>query len=582
MSVVPNYYFLVTIQNWIITFALVFIRIKTSPNSPKKAIQIVESIRRGGKVSQRIVRHVGTAFNEEELKSMRALAEHIKVEMESQKQASMFDNTKLVEMAVTAREKKDSSPLEVDLKKLREDARIVTGIHEVYGKVYDLFGFDKVMSHPSRRKASVSNLRQSVMGRIAHPVSKRATAAMLTEHYGANLSESALYRMMDHIDNNLVDRIQDNAFNIAQSLSTEPIGVMFYDCTTLYFESFTEDELKESGYSKDMKFNQPQVLLSLLVTSQGLPVGYELFPGSTFEGHTLIESVEKLEKRYRLHQLIIVADSGMLNDENLKAMEKAGKHYIVGGRIKNQSNKLKAEVVDKSAYKSLNGDLSVRELTIKKDKKEPEAIERRLVASYSLKREKKDCHDRQKAVDKLMEKASKSSNPKELVSNYGYQKYIKIEGEASYRIDTDKIEADKQWDGLLGVVTNLSKEQVSAQQILEHYHGLWQVEQCFRVSKTDLRVRPIYHWTPRRIKAHIAICFMALACVRYLYHLTKVHQLDYSEMSIRQTLIDVQLSILSHIDNDHRYGIPSKKTTQAEKLYMLMGLKLSDVPFQID
>ena len=180
-----------------------------------------------------------------------------------------------------------------------------------------------------------------------------------------------------------------------------------------------------------------------------------------------------------------------------------------------------------------------------------------------------------------MKKVAKTKNPKDLVGIFGYKKYIKLKGEINYTIDQEKIEMDKQWDGLLGIITNLKEGQLPVSQPLEHYYGLWLVEQCFRVSKSNLRIRPIYHWTPRRIKAHLAICFMALACIRYLYYITKVHQLNFSELSIRQTLIDVQVSILKHIDNNNRYGIPSKKTTQAKKLYQIMGLKLSDIPFQI-
>lgn len=559
-----------------------FVRIKTSPNSPKKAVQIVESFREGKKVRQKILRHVGTAFDEKELKAMRDLAMHIKAEMEQENQASVFDSSTLATMAIAAREKKDDRPLVVDLKKLREQSRVITGIHQVYGKVYNLFGFDKVVSKPSKNEAATKNLYQTVMGRIANPLSKRATAAMLTEHYGVNISDAALYRMMNHIDDKLIEKIQTNAYRVAKSLFNEPIHVMFYDCTTLYFESFTEDELKENGFSKDLKFNQPQVLLSLLVTPQGLPVGYDVFPGSTYEGHTMIKAVEKLEKAYGLKELIIVADSGMLNDENLKLMEKHGKSYIVGGRIKNQSKAVTQKILDSSSYSSLSNGLSIQNITIKKqDKATKQPIERRLVASYSSKRAVKDGHDRQKAVDKLMEKAKKSSNPKDLITHNTYQKYIKWEAEASYTIDTEKIEKDKQWDGLLGVVTNIKEEDMAATVILEHYHGLWQVEQCFRVSKTDLRIRPIYHWTPQRVKAHIAICFMSLVCVRYLYYLTKVHQLAFSERTIRQTLNQVQLSILSHTENNDRYAIPSKKTTQAEQLYKLMGLSLSDIPYKI-
>jgi len=131
-----------------------FVRIKTSPNSPKKAVQIVESFREGKKVRQKILRHVGTAFDEKELKAMRDLAMHIKAEMEQENQASVFDSSTLATMAIAAREKKDDRPLVVDLKKLREQSRVITGIHQVYGKVYNLFGFDKVVSKPSKNEAA--------------------------------------------------------------------------------------------------------------------------------------------------------------------------------------------------------------------------------------------------------------------------------------------------------------------------------------------------------------------------------------------------------------------------------------------
>lgn len=550
-----------------------FVRIKSSPNSPKKSVQIVESYREGTKVRQKIVRHVGTALNEKELKAMRDLAEHIKAEMEQEQKGTLFDASTLAEMAIAAREKSDDKPLEVDLKKLRETSRIVTGIHEVYGKVYDLFGFDKVISSPKRNKATVKNLRQAVMGRIANPLSKRATATMLAEQYGVEISSSALYRMMDRIDEKVIEKIQKHAYKMASTLFKEPIRVMFYDCTTLYFESFIEDELKENGYSKDMKFNQPQVLLSLLVTPSGLPVGYEVFPGASFEGHTLCNAIDKLKKLYGLQDLVLVADSGMLSQENLELLEKHGKAYIVGARIKNQSKEVTTKILDKKGYASLSEDLSSKEISLQ---------DRRLIVSYSQKRALKDSKDRQRAIDKLMEKMGKSKNPKDLVSNFGYKKYIKLEGKVKYSVNQEKIDRDRQWDGLLGIITNQKKKDLSVQEALEHYHGLWQVEQCFRVSKSDLRIRPVYHWTPQRVKAHIAICFMALACVRYLYYITKVHQLEFSELSIRQTLTQVQISILSHTQQDSKYGIPSKKTTQAEKLYQIMGLKLSDVPFQIN
>lgn len=111
------------------------------------------------------------------------------------------------------------------------------------------------------------------------------------------------------------------------------IDVLFYDCTTLYFESFIEDDFKQYGYSKDFKFNQSQVLLALLVTPEGLPVGYEVFPGASFEGHTLIPILKNLKAQHELNNIIFVADRGLLSEENLLFLEQEKFQYIVGPRL---------------------------------------------------------------------------------------------------------------------------------------------------------------------------------------------------------------------------------------------------------
>ena len=554
-----------------------FVRIKTSPNSPKKAVQIVESFREGSKVKQKILRHVGTALDDQELNALKDLAEHIKAKLEQEgEQYYLFDSDTLAKMAIEARNSsKPDEELHVDLKKLKEEQRITSGIHDIYGQVYQSIGFDKVIANPKRKKAAVKNLFDVVMGRIANPVSKLATKEMLSDQYGVNISVSAIYRMMDHINDQVIENIQRRAYQTAQSLFKDPIEVLFYDCTTLYFESFIEDELKENGYSKDMKFNQPQVLLALLVTPAGLPVGYEVFSGSTFEGDTLEKAIEKIENFYQIDKLIFVADSAMLSDDNLKLLESKGKDYIVGARIKNMSHSITEQILDKQTYQDISTAGDETYLLKQIQLNEP----RKLIVTYSSKRAKKDAFDREKAVNKLLEKLKKSKNPKSLLNNYGYKKYVQVKGEVNIAINEEKVAKDAQWDGLFGIVTNLKK--TSAEEVLAHYHGLWQIEQCFRVSKHDLKVRPIFHWTPKKVRAHIAICFMALTCVRYLSYRLKTQSINLSEQAIRNALTQVQISILKHQQSGKYFGIPSRKTIEAEKIYKALGIKLSDTPFLI-
>ena len=331
-----------------------YIRIKTTTNSPKKSVQIVESQRVDNRVTQRIIRHIGTAMDDDELKRLRDLAEYIKSKLESERSPTVFAPEFLAEMAIEARENNSEEELIVDLKQLREEQRIIIGIHEIYQQIYKELGFNYSLGYPQRVMAASKKLFQIVMARIANPSSKRESVKMLERDFGIQLSLQGVYEMMDKITDERIEYIKILSFKAAQKLFQEEINVVFYDCTTLYFESFTEDEMKEFGYSKDMKFNQSQVLLALLVTTDGLPIGYDLYPGSTFEGDTLEKAVVRLEKNYKISNLIFVADSALLSDDNLKLLEGLNKTYIVGARIKNTKKELKSQILDSSNYQSFS------------------------------------------------------------------------------------------------------------------------------------------------------------------------------------------------------------------------------------
>jgi hypothetical protein len=244
-----------------------YIRIKTTPNSPRKSVQIVESVRDGNKVRQKIIRYVGIAMDDDELKRLIDLAEHIKAKFESEgPQLSLLSHEEAAKYAIEARKKEDDKPLHVNLKELEEEQRVVIGIHEAYGKVYEELGFQRALTSPSRQAYNTDLLEHMVMARIANPQSKRASVKMLERDFGISIPLHKVYRMMDAVDDKAILRIQDIAYNAAMSLLNQKVNALFYDCTTLYFESFSEDELKQNGYSKDLKFNQPQVLLALVVT----------------------------------------------------------------------------------------------------------------------------------------------------------------------------------------------------------------------------------------------------------------------------------------------------------------------------
>lgn len=558
--------------NLILEFYLcdMFIRVKTYNNN-HQAVQIVENVREHGKVNQKILRHVGRAQSDVELAKLRELASYIITAMQVVKDPSIFPVGDLVNMVNHSRNRQDNTPINVNLKQLREEYRIVTGIHDIYGKLFDDTGFGKLLLGC---RVSKQVLRDITLARIAKPCSKLASGEMLTKDFGIEHALGSIYRMMDQLDEQEITKLQTLTYEQTKRLFGNTVSVLFYDCTTLYFESFTEDELREFGYSKDHKFNQSQVLLALLVTTEGLPVGYEVFNGSMFEGNTLETMLDKIKLHYQLTRAIFVADSGLLSKGNIEKLEQNNIEYIVGARLKSLSRQWQERVLDSKGHikEQKDGDI-IRHSSFKIDPN------RHLIVSHSQKRAEKDKHDRDTAIERLRSRLSKSTDMKSLISNYGYQKYIKSKDKANVEIDLDKVAQDAQWDGLHGVYTNITD--FDPKQILEHYRGLWQVEESFRISKHDLRMRPIFHWTPRRIKAHIAICFMAFSLIRTLQFKLRKSNHAISPEKVRDELYRVQSSVLYNIKNNERYVVPSKPGQHTTTLYKTLEMQYNSVPYRL-
>lgn len=536
-------------------------------SSQNTIIQIIEAYREGGKPKQHVLRHIGTAKTEADVQKLIQIAEAVKIQLTQQSLAESINNVSGGYAKSTGRVHALRKGMLINPATSSEVSRVILGIHDVYGYIYDLINFTNPFSWPTRREYAAKILREIVLCRIAYPCSKRGSVEKLHSSFGVTLKLDHVYQMMDKIDIAFCDRIQERALAATLQLTGEKLTVLFYDATTLYFESFTEDELKQNGYSKDMKFNQPQVLLALFVTTDGLPVGYELFPGATYEGHTLKPILEKLKARYQIDEMVFVADRGMLSDDNLSYLEANNISYIIGARIKSLSKAKQKEILDwGKEVKNLKKEFCTNRIEINSKK--------HLILSYQKKRAEKDQYDREKSILKLQKKLAKSSNPKSVISNYGYQKYLIIDGDATLKINTNKINAESVWDGLSGVYTNQTT--ISNDKILSHYRSLWQIEESFRISKHDLSIRPIYHWTPSRVKAHIAISFMAFACVRNLEYRIKMQYKKLSPEVIRQELLKVQASIIKDNGTGKKYIMPSIASQEAKQLYRIIGSKIPD------
>lgn len=560
-----------------------FVRQKKLPN--RTLVQIVKSIRDGDKIRQKMVRHVGTARSDAQLEQLLLLGQIMVEELRSSESAQqfIFSPKQYAELALQNRHsRKRPVAADVRLQDCREESRINVGFREAMGEMYRLMGWQRLLG--ARRMSANRIIEELVIARIAQPLSKRATVRELHRFGDVRLNLEQVYNTMDYITDKVIENIRARSCEVTEKLFPEPITMIFYDTTTLYFESERDDALKDKGYSKDGKANRVQVVFALLITAQGLPLGYELFPGSMFEGHTLIDAVRQMQRRFPQSEFTLVADAAMISKENQALLKHNNIAYILGARLKSQPNSFKKKILrdddflvwsDNNAchdWGSCDQNPPTRYKSVRKG-------EDRYVVTFSPKRAAKDARLRAKGVEKLKKKLSKSKQVKS-ISNRGYARFLDIPN-GQVKINEDKIEAAARWDGLGGIVA-WGHDATDARQLVMQYRRLWQIEACFRTNKHDLKIRPIFHWAPKRIKAHIAICYMAFCCLQHLRHRLRIKGHDMSADVIRRELNSLQISILVERHSSKKYALPSKAKRDARRIYRSLGLEWNEVPFTMD
>ncbi|VAX26528.1 Transposase, IS4 family [hydrothermal vent metagenome] len=331
-----------------------------------------------------------------------------------------------------------------------------------------------------------------VFSSLVFPVSKLKTTELLEKYYNIKVNVYKVYRELDAIYSHQKRLIERISYQHTLKILGGEINIVFYDVTTLYFEIDKEDEIRKRGFSKEGRHQNPQIILGLLVSLGGYPLAYEIFEGNKFEGHTILPVIDKFKKRYQIDKLVIVADSGLLSNKNIEKLKLKGYEFILGARIKNEKSDIKEKILSLNLANGENAVIKKEELS--------------LVINYSSKRAEKDKFNRQRGIKRLEKQIKSDKLTKQHINNRGYNKYLKLEGNIKVSLDRDKINEDEKWDGLKGYITNTD---LSEKEVVENYKHLWKIEKAFRISKHDLRIRPIYHRLQERIEAHITIAFVA-------------------------------------------------------------------------
>ena len=397
----------------------------------------------------------------------------------------------------------------------------INGADIILDQVFNRIGFNRVDDEV---------FRKLVKARLACPASKAATVEYLKNHFDDDVGLSKIYRYLDKLSGHQHEIVQDISVRHTARLFGGSIGVLFYDVTTLYFEADYEDGLRRTGFSKEGRHSNPQIILGLLISLGGYPLAYCIHEGNKYEGHTMLPTINGFVAKYGLENFVVVADSGLMNSANIAELEAHGYKYIIGAKIKNESR----EVMDWILAQP------------KRDRKMAEYDKgggRRLLVGYTEERAKKDAYNREKGIRRLEKAYRRGTLTKENINKRGYNKFLAMDGEVKVAIDYGRIADDSRWDGLKGYLTNTD---IPAQDVYAAYHNLWHVERAFRIAKSKIEIRPMFHFTRKRIEAHICICFVALKVYKELERMLKASDIRMSVdkvLALAKTIVTIHMTL---------------------------------------
>lgn len=398
---------------------------------------------------------------------------------------------------------------------------LLNGAKLILDKVYDSIGFNRV---------SDEILRHLVVSRLCQPMSKMATVDYLKSHFDEDVDLSKIYRYLDKLYNTQKDAVQRVSVEHTFSVLGGRVEMLFYDVTSLYFESFRENELRTPGFSKDGKTAETQIILGLLICENGYPLAYNIFNGSQYESYTMIPIIDDFKQRFGIDDFVVVADSGFMIRRNIELLRSGNYNFIVGARVRKYSGNIKDWILSLShedglfhEYRLDNGD--------------------RLIVTYSSKRAAKDAYNRTKGIERLRKAYASGKITKDKINKRGYSKFLLIESDVAVSINEDKIKEDEKWDGMKGYVTNT---ELTPEKVVAQYKGLWVVERAFRISKGTIETRPIFHFTEKRIEAHVCLCFVAYKVYKELeriVHNLKMNMSVGTVLKIAQTITTIRLRL---------------------------------------
>lgn len=501
--------------------------LKTTKTAGKQYLKLVRSFRKNGKVMQEVIANLGPLdnFSSESLSGL----------------SRAFNKLRMLREL-------DLPPEEsIDIREVTGGGFSCYG-YLPYKYLWNKFKLPEILSATILSKHKIqydlpAGVFSMIVNRLLSPSSKLRhynTKQRFTLIEGDNGNElHDYYRTLEYLSD-AKEEIEERLFEARKDLFNQELDVVFYDVTTYHFESQHAGELLNFGFSKANKVNEVQVVMGLLIDKEGIPVAYELFEGNTFDSKTLPRVLSGLKKRFSIRRIVLVADKGINSRENLAEIKEAGFEYIVSGRLKNMSRSLQQEVLNAEGYISIEtgDDAAFAYKVISHEVKGSNSREENLICTYSSRRAENDAYNRTRAVIKADSAIKAGVAGSALNKRPGYKRFIKgeakTESSLKYKLDEEKIDNESRFDGYYVIQT--SDKSLGPLDVISQYGYLYKIEESFRLLKSTMKSRPVFHWSTKRIKGHFLICFIALLLERTLEYKLKKNNIPFTTERIKDAL----------------------------------------------
>ena len=538
-----------------------FARVKKSGNN--EYLQIVENRKIAGKVVQRVVSTVGR------LDRLRAKGE-IETLVRS---LSRFSEKVLLVLS-------GKSEVAAETRKI--------GPALIFERLWQELGIAKVLRQLLNGRLYGFNVERAIFLTVLHRLLVSGSDRFCNQWRRDYVIDGAeelelhqLYRAMAFLGEEVLDQAQATPFSprCSKDLVEEALfarnrnlfsslDLVFFDTTSIYFEGQGGAELGRKGFSKDHRPDLNQMIVGVVLDDQGMPLCCEMWPGNTTDVKTLVPVLERIRNRFHVVNSCLVADRGMISQETLNVLEDPASTtpYILGVRMR-QLKEVREEVLTRAGR--------FQEVTpVGASTKDPSPLkvkevwlgEKRYIVCLNPKQAVKDAADREAILEALRDKLIK--NPKGLVGNKGYRKYLKIQ-RGSVTINMAKVKQESRFDGKWVLQTNTK---LPAATVALKYKELWQVEQAFRDIKTMFETRPVFHKCTETIRGHLFCIFLALMLRKELYRRLEAHGHSFEWADIKQDLKALQETIIE--DDGKRLAVRSQCLGTCGKVFQSVGVAI--------